>query len=111
MHSTLTLGGNVFLCFEDFRQLLPVVKHGSQYQILNACLKRSKLFSLFKTFCFKQNMCLQALHYDKNADSDAKQLPLYLLNIGESMLQVNEKASIQPLSSTRPLKDISTLIL
>lgn len=42
----------------------------------------------------KQNIQLQALQEDENADEDALQLPSYLLNAGESKPQADEKDSI-----------------
>ena len=39
----LPFGGKVVVFGGDFRQILPVVKHGSRAEVLSACLNRSQL--------------------------------------------------------------------
>jgi len=48
-------GGKVILIGGDFKQLLPVVK-GSGIDQINACIKRSRSFRLFKCFNLRANM-------------------------------------------------------
>ena len=40
----------------DFRQLLPVVRHGSRAQVANAALPKSHLWQFFRRHCLTQNM-------------------------------------------------------
>ena len=38
-------GGKIIVFAGDFQQTLPIVKHGSRAQIVNACLKRSHIWN------------------------------------------------------------------
>lgn len=52
-------GGKVILLGGDFRQVLPVIKHGGQADIIESSLKRSFLWSLVKTLHLTINMRVQ----------------------------------------------------
>jgi len=56
MNNTLPFGGKVFVLGGDFRQILPVVKHGNKNQIIASLIKSSFLWSHFKICQLKQNM-------------------------------------------------------
>ena len=49
-------GGILTVCCGDFRQLLPVVKRGSDADIHNACIKQSYLWQHFKKYQLKTNI-------------------------------------------------------
>ena len=73
-------GGKVFLVCGDFRQILPVVKHGSSVDIVQASIKRSKVWQYFlpkQKFALTQNMrVLQS----------EKEFVQYLLQLGNGTL-------------------------
>lgn len=45
--SNRVFGGKIFVLCGDFRQTLPVVKRGSNVDIIQACIKRSPLWAFF----------------------------------------------------------------
>lgn len=54
-------GGKVLLMGGDFRQVLPVVPRGTRAGIVNATVKRSTLWHLFKVMQLRINMRVQRL--------------------------------------------------
>lgn len=48
-------GGMTLLVSGDWKQILPVIKHGSRAQIVKATLKRSKIWSKVETLELKNN--------------------------------------------------------
>ena len=60
-------GGKIFLLGGDFRQVLPVIPHGTRTAIVENCLKRSPLWSHFKVFKLTENM---RAHKDHREFSD-----------------------------------------
>ena len=58
MDSNLPFGGKVIVLSGDFRQILPVMKHGSCIQIVAACAQRSPLWHHFHIFYLRENMRL-----------------------------------------------------
>jgi hypothetical protein len=63
----------------DFRQILPIVKHGSRAQIVNACLKRSRIWHQnIETHHFLINRRLRLHGIDTNSEDYAQ----WLLTIG-----------------------------
>ena len=57
-------GGKVFGLCGDFRQTLPVVKHGSRAQIVSACINSSTFWSRLKKFKLTHNMRVLSLAGD-----------------------------------------------
>jgi len=41
------MGGIIFVFAGDFRQTLPVIRKGTQADVINACLKSSRLWDYF----------------------------------------------------------------
>jgi hypothetical protein len=68
-------GGITVLFGGDFRQTLPVVPRGSRHQILDASLRKSKLWRHVKMYFLKKNMRL-----DQTPESEA--FAKYLLKVG-----------------------------
>lgn len=66
-------GGKVILFGGDFRQILPVVLAGGRQQTVNACLKKSPIWSSLTQLTLKKNMRLQT----------HPEFQQYLLNVGE----------------------------
>lgn len=58
----------------------------------------------------KQNIWLQTLHQDENANEDALQFKSYLLNICKRQLQVDKKESIELPPSLTTVTDIFSVI-
>ena len=52
----LPFGGKLFLLGGDFRQVLPVVPHGTPTSIIENCIKSSNLWPQFKFFRLTKNM-------------------------------------------------------
>lgn len=74
----------------DFRQILPVVRKGSRVTIVHLCLKSSLLFPTLRILRLTQNMRLEALRKDPNAEKEALSYPDYLLKVGARRMNVNE---------------------
>jgi len=98
-------GGKFFILGGDFRQVLPVVQHGSREMIINACVKSSPLWQHFKQFQLTTNM--RAAH-----DAHYSQFTEWLLRIGnatEPFINENEQISL-PVSVLMSSNSITKLI-
>ena len=98
-------GGKFFILGGDFRQVLPVVQHGSREMIINACVKSSPLWQHFKQFQLTTNM--RAAH-----DANYSQFTEWLLRIGngtEPFINENEQISL-PVSVLMSSNSITKLI-
>ena len=74
--------GNIIMVFGgDFRQILPVVKKGTQSDIVKASFNRSKLWPNIKVLKLKTNMRVQSM--TGNDQKSAKEFSDYLIQIGE----------------------------
>ncbi|QRW08791.1 ATP-dependent DNA helicase PIF1 [Ceratobasidium sp. AG-Ba] len=69
-------GGITVVFGGDFRQILPVVRHGQPEDIIAACLKRSSLWPQMIKLRLTENMRLQG-------DPEAAQFAEFLLQVGE----------------------------
>ena len=80
--SNKPFGGNVIAFGGDFRQVLPVVRHGSRATIVQASFKRSTLWKHVKVLHLKSNM---------RAATSGDLFPNYLLRhvrIGDGIEQI-----------------------
>ena len=82
--NTLPFGGVTVLFSGDWRQILPVVRHGGRAEIIAACLKMSHLWKHVKIMKLSKNMRLNGDHVD--AENFAQQL----LEIGEGRAHIEE---------------------
>jgi ATP-dependent DNA helicase PIF1 len=73
-NNTALFGGLTVLFAGDWRQVLPVVPHGSRAQIVNACLKRSYIWDHVQMLHLTQNMRTRSSETDDFAE--------YLMAIG-----------------------------
>jgi hypothetical protein len=82
---TIPFGNKIILFGGDFRQILPVVKKGSESDIVNASFNRSYLWKNINIFKLKTNMRVQRLITDNNSTeaTEAQEFSNYLLSIGE----------------------------
>lgn len=71
----LPFAGKVIVTSGDFRQTLPIVRHGNRTKILETCVKRSFLWSKFSRLSLSDNLRLQS------PDNEFKN---WLLAIGEN---------------------------
>jgi hypothetical protein len=77
-HINAPFGGKVLLLTGDFRQTLPVVKHGTPAEIISESLTSSYLWSIFRQFSLKTNM---------RANEADPEFQDWLLKLGEGRLQ------------------------
>ena len=78
----LPFGGVTVLFSGDWRQILPVVRHGGRADIIEACLKRSPIWKQVKIMKLTKNMRLN------DQDADAESFAEQLLEIGEGRAQI-----------------------
>lgn len=76
------LGGKVVLYFDDFLQVLSVIKSGWCSQIVHACVKISSLYRKFRTFQLTKHMPLTALRNDSKVEVDPLSFPNFPLASG-----------------------------
>ncbi|KHJ89452.1 hypothetical protein OESDEN_10722 [Oesophagostomum dentatum] len=74
MQNDVPFGGKLFVIGGDFRQILPIVEHSQRGDVVEACVSRSVLWSLFKVHRLSANMRAR----DAGADWHR-----FLLDIGE----------------------------
>ena len=76
----LPFGGKVVLAAGDFRQILPIIRHGERAAIVSSTIKRSNLWESFSVMHLTENMRVKQMgnvdHVQQTVFSD------YLLRIG-----------------------------
>ena len=75
--------GLTVLLAGDWRQILPVVRHGSREQIVSATLKNSYIWSAVKTFTLTKNMRVAMLN------RDAEEFAIFLETVGSGKIQIH----------------------
>jgi hypothetical protein len=75
-------GGKVMVLAGDWRQLPPVVRHGSRGATVNATLKRSSLWEVFRVLTLTINMRVQLLGCDTAAGQQVQSFASWLLEVG-----------------------------
>ena len=78
----LLFGGKVLVLAGEFRQVLLVIKNGTQAQIVDACIKSSPLWNYFNTFHLTENMRLHS--------SASSSLDSWLLALGNGELETDD---------------------
>ena len=85
----------------DFRQILPVIRHGTRSEVVSACLNRSPLWRSVKVMKLTINMRLQRL---SSQDSfEVSEFYDFLLRVGEgtepqnedNMVHINERFMVR----------------
>jgi len=82
-------GNKVIVLGGDFRQILPVVKNGSKYDIVKATLNYSKLCKHCKILKFTENMRLKS-HTSMQSQTEIKEFSDWILHIGDGDMELNE---------------------
>jgi ATP-dependent DNA helicase PIF1 len=72
-NSTLPFGGMFLILGGDFRQILPVVRHGTRGELIQQCIKSSYLWNQFHVIRLSQNM---------RANQDESHFAAWLLEVG-----------------------------
>ncbi|UYV61909.1 hypothetical protein LAZ67_1007037 [Cordylochernes scorpioides] len=85
MYCDIAFGGKVVVLGGDFRQVLPVVPQASRAEIVDACIKRSKLWPLFVILRLTQN---------RRAGIDAQSFSQWLLKVGDGDLPTDQQGLI-----------------
>ena len=74
----IPFGGKIFVLGGDFRQVLPVMPHGSRTTTVENCLKRSPIWQHFKIIKLTENM---------RAMQDQKEFAEWVLQVGNGKLK------------------------
>ncbi|XP_068504571.1 uncharacterized protein [Phaseolus vulgaris] len=82
-------GNKVIVLGGDFRQILPVVKNGSKYDIVKATLNYSKLCKHCKILKLTENMRLKS-HTSMQSQTEIKEFSDWILHIGDGDMELNE---------------------
>jgi len=88
-NSKKSFGGKVVVRGGDFRQILPVVKKGSRYDIVKAAINYSKLWKHCKVFTLSENMRL-ANQESVQSVAEIKEFAEWILKIGDGNMKLNE---------------------
>ena len=73
---TLPFGGMFLILGGDFRQILPVIRHGNRAQLIQQCIKSSALWNQFLILPLSQNM---------RANSEEVEFAEWLLQVGNGV--------------------------
>ena len=98
----IPFGGKVVLLTGDFRQTLPVVKRGSQVEIVQTSIKKSSLWREFKQYALNINM---------RANNNETEFKEWLLKLGNGNLEtIDTNEQIIKLPNNVVLDENSSLI-
>lgn len=79
-NNTKLFGGNTIVFAGDFRQILPVIPHANEAEIIESCINKSKLWKHIQCMNLTENMRL---------DTDAQNRQSFLLSIGNGTYPTN----------------------
>ena len=88
--SGIPFGGKVVVFGGDFRQIPPVIKHGSRAEVVSSCLNRSYLWRHVKVLKLIINMRLQILSFHEVVSEFSN----FLLRVGEGTEPEDENQMI-----------------
>ena len=88
--NTHLMGGVTIVLAGDFRQTLPVIPRGTRADQINACLKRSDLWSNFQRLSLTTNMRVHL-----SGDEGAGDFAIQLLRLGNGLLEKDNNDLIQ----------------
>ncbi|GBG78611.1 hypothetical protein CBR_g27837 [Chara braunii] len=107
-NSNLPFGGKVLLFSGDFRQVLPVMKHWSRAQQIDASIKMSPLWKLFEVHCLTENMRILSL----GDDAMTGMYGMFFMRIGNGdhiRFVPNEHATVKlphEICTDKPIRDL-----
>lgn len=78
MGNSLPFGGKIFIATGDFRQILPVVKGGNKYDLLQVSVKQSYVWPLLQKRSLRRNVRL--------TDPNDIKFAQFLLDVGEGKI-------------------------
>jgi len=82
-------GGKVVVLGGDFRQILPVVRKGSRYDIMNSSINYSDFWQYFTILKLSQNMRLKCA-VSNESTIHIKEFVDWILKIGDGNMNLNE---------------------
>jgi len=88
-NSDKPFGGKVVVFGGDFKQILPVVRKGSGYDIVNSSINYSDLWQYCTVFGLSQNMRLKCVVSNESA-IHIKEFADWILKIGDGNMNFNE---------------------
>lgn len=83
------LGGKVVVLGGDFRQILPIIKKGSTYDIIKSSIHDSQLWKCCQVLKLSKNMRLSTTK-DTQTTNDTKEFVDWILEIGDGDMDLNE---------------------
>ncbi|XP_043243545.1 uncharacterized protein LOC122392568 [Amphibalanus amphitrite] len=101
-------GGKVVVLGGDFRQILPVIRHGSRAAVAGACLRRSPLWRHFVVAQLRTNMRARLAGGEDGAELEA--LADWLLQLGDGRLPGPEDGFVQLPSALTMDADVTAVI-
>ena len=94
----IPFGGKVIVFGCYFLQILPVIRHGTEADVVSACLNRSPLWNNVKVIKLSINMRLRNL--SSNDASQVNDFSIFLLRVGEGTEAEDENHMIHILDHT-----------
>ena len=82
MNNQVPFGGKCVLLAGDFRQILPVIPRANDAQIINACLKRSRVWRHFEMVRLQENMRVRNAR-TRSVTREVQSFANFLLQVGE----------------------------
>ncbi|XP_027941055.1 uncharacterized protein LOC114194844 [Vigna unguiculata] len=82
-------GGKVNVLGGDFRQILPVIKKGSRFDIIKATINYSKLWKCCQVLKLSKNI-VSSTTTDTQTTNDIKEFADWILKIGDGEMDLNE---------------------
>ena len=102
MGNDLPFGGKTVLIAGDFRQTLPIYKHGTPADVLGITIKKSKIWNGIKKYALTVNM---------RADSNEIQYKNYQLQVGDGEIPCKYEEELIPLPHEIVLENDTTKLL
>ncbi|XP_027905618.1 ATP-dependent DNA helicase PIF1-like [Vigna unguiculata] len=82
-------GGKAVVLGGDFRQILPVIKKGSRFDIIKSAINYSELWNCCKVLKLSKNMRLSTTTNNQTTN-DIKEFADWILKIGDGQMDANE---------------------